>query len=281
MTSRSATRKGDRRDEAPENGSDLTVASESPVDERDHPDDIAHTFSLQDEPQAEDQPADPAPTDPAHVNTHEIIPVLEALLFVSQEPLGLERAMMVLDLPRAEVLQGFRRLQDSYETDGRGLQVVEVAGGYRLVTRADYAPWLKRLEKVKPAPKLSRSALEALAIVAYKQPIVRAEIEQIRGVETSSVLRTLLERKLVRMVGRKEVPGRPIMYGTTKYFLEHFGLRDLSELPPLREFKELGESEQAFLPVDDTFPPADDPLNGANTESSPELSPSVSATDAG
>jgi segregation and condensation protein B len=123
--------------------------------------------------------------------------------------------------------------------------------------------------------------LEALAIVAYKQPIVRAEIEQIRGVETSSVLRTLLERKLVRMVGRKEVPGRPIMYGTTKYFLEHFGLRDLSELPPLREFKELGESEQAFLPVDDTFPPADDPLNGANTESSPELSPSVSATDAG
>jgi segregation and condensation protein B len=98
---------------------------------------------------------------------------------------------------------------------------------------------------------LSRSGLESLAIIAYKQPIVRGEIEAIRGVETSGVLRTLLERKLVRIVGRKDVPGRPIMYGTTKFFLQHFGLRDLSELPPLREFKELGESEQAMLPVGD------------------------------
>src|SRR5262249_24384701 len=99
--------------------------------------------------------------------------------------------------------------------------------------------------------KLSRSALESLAIIAYKQPIVRSEIEDIRGVETSGVVRTLLERKLVRIVGRKEVPGRPIMYGTTKYFLEHFGLNDLSRLPPLREFNELGESEQAMLPMDE------------------------------
>ncbi len=107
------------------------------------------------------------------------------------------------------------------------------------------------MDKAKSAAKLSRSALESLAIIAYKQPIVRSEIEDIRGVETSGVVRTLLERKLVRIVGRKEVPGRPIMYGTTKYFLEHFGLNDLSQLPPLREFKELGESEQAKLPMDD------------------------------
>jgi segregation and condensation protein B len=89
-----------------------------------------------------------------------------------------------------------------------------------------------------------------LAIIAYKQPLVRSEIEEIRGVETSGVLRTLLERKLVRIVGRKEVPGRPIMYGTTKFFLEHFGLSDLSQLPPLREFKELGEAEQSLLPME-------------------------------
>jgi segregation and condensation protein B len=107
------------------------------------------------------------------------------------------------------------------------------------------------LGKTKTSAKLSRSGLESLAIIAYKQPIVRAEIESIRGVETSGVLRTLLERKLVRIVGRKDVPGRPIMYGTTKFFLQHFGLRDLGELPPLREFKELGESEQAMLPVGD------------------------------
>jgi segregation and condensation protein B len=122
------------------------------------------------------------------------------------------------------------------------------------VTKPDFAPWLKRLDKAKAAQKLSRSALESLAIIAYKQPLVRAEIEEIRGVETSGVLRTLLERKLVRIVGRKEVPGRPIMYGTTKFFLEHFGLQDITQLPPLREFKELGEAEQALLPMEQQEP---------------------------
>ena len=178
--------------------------------------------------------------------------ILEALVFVSQEPLSVDRLVTVLGrVSKADVVKTMRCLQEDYNQEGRGLQLVELAGGFRFVTRSDVAPWVKRLDKVKSAPKLSRSALESLAIIAYKQPIVRAEIEGIRGVETSSVLRTLLERKLVRMVGRKDVPGRPILYGTTKYFLEHFGLRDLSELPPLREFKELGESEQASLPVDD------------------------------
>ena len=118
------------------------------------------------------------------------------------------------------------------------------------MTKQEYSTWVKRLDKTKSTAKLSRSALESLAIIAYKQPIVRSEIEEIRGVETSGVVRTLLERKLVRIVGRKEVPGRPIMYGTTKYFLEHFGLNDLSQLPPLREFKELGEAEQSLLPME-------------------------------
>ncbi|HET8579451.1 MAG TPA: SMC-Scp complex subunit ScpB [Nitrospiraceae bacterium] len=178
--------------------------------------------------------------------------ILEALLFVCDEPLSVDRLVAVLGkMSKAEVIEALRRLQEDFSQEGRGLQLVELAGGFRIVTRPDVAYWVKRLDKVKSAPKLSRSALESLAIIAYKQPIVRAEIEEIRGVETSSVLRTLLERKLVRMMGRKDVPGRPILYGTTKYFLEHFGLRDLSELPPLREFKELGESEQASLPVGD------------------------------
>lgn len=184
----------------------------------------------------------------------ELKAILEALLFVSHEPLTTDRAVAVLGISRAEAVQGFRQLQQQYDREERGIQVVEIAGGFRLATRAEFAPWVKRLEKIKPAPKLSRSALETLAIVSYRQPIVRSEIESIRGVETSGVLRTLLERKLIRMVGRKEVPGRPIMYGTTKFFLEHFGLRDLSELPPLRELKDLGEAEGTFLPMEGEEP---------------------------
>lgn len=179
----------------------------------------------------------------------ELPAILEALLFVSAEPVTLDRLATTIGSPKTEIRQALERLQQELEKQERGVQIVEVAGGLQMVARSDYAPWIKRLGKTKPAPKLSRSGLETLAIIAYKQPIVRAEIEQIRGVETSGVLRTLLERKLVRIVGRKDVPGRPIMYGTTKYFLQHFGLRDLSELPPLREFKELGESEQTTLPV--------------------------------
>jgi segregation and condensation protein B len=184
---------------------------------------------------------------------HELAAVLEALLFVSAEPVPVARLATVIGtVSKAEVEQALKVLQEQLAPDSRGIQLVKLAGGYRLVTKADYAPWLKRLDKAKAAQKLSRSALESLAIIAYKQPLVRAEIEEIRGVETSGVLRTLLERKLVRIVGRKEVPGRPIMYGTTKFFLEHFGLQDLGQLPPLREFKELGEAEQALLPIEET-----------------------------
>ena len=190
--------------------------------------------------------------DPALSDMRALKGILEALLFVTAEPIPVTRFLALLGaVTKQDVDQALASLAHDYEQEGRGLQLAEVAGGYRIVTKAEFAPWLKRLEKVKSPSKLSRSALESLAIIAYKQPIVRAEVEQIRGVETSGVIRTLLERKLVRIVGRKEEPGRPIMYGTTKFFLEHFGLRDLSQLPPLREFKELGESEQAMLPIDE------------------------------
>jgi len=186
------------------------------------------------------------------IDARELKAILEAVLFVSPEPVPVARLMSILGtVSKAEVVQALGILTHDLDQDGRGIQLVQIAGGYRLVTKQEYGPWLKRMDKAKAAQKLSRSALESLAIIAYKQPLVRSEIEEIRGVETSGVLRTLCERKLVRIVGRKDVPGRPIMYGTTKFFLEHFGLQDLSQLPPLREFKELGEAEQALLPIEE------------------------------
>ncbi|MEO5956112.1 MAG: SMC-Scp complex subunit ScpB [Nitrospiraceae bacterium] len=185
------------------------------------------------------------------IDMRELKAILEAVLFVSPEPVPVARLMSILGtVSKAEVVQALDILAHDLDQEGRGIQLVQIAGGYRLATKQEYGPWLKRMDKAKAAQKLSRSALESLAIIAYKQPLVRAEIEEIRGVETSGVLRTLCERKLVRIVGRKDVPGRPIMYGTTKFFLEHFGLQDLTQLPPLREFKELGESEQALLPIE-------------------------------
>ena len=185
------------------------------------------------------------------IDARELKAILEAVLFVSPEPVPVARLLSIVGtVSKTEVIQALGILTHDLDQDGRGIQLVQVAGGYRLVTKQEYGPWLKRMDKAKAAQKLSRSALESLAIIAYKQPLVRSEIEEIRGVETSGVLRTLCERKLVRIVGRKDVPGRPIMYGTTKFFLEHFGLQDLSQLPPLREFKELGESEQALLPIE-------------------------------
>lgn len=192
---------------------------------------------------------------PIHTETIEgrdLKGILEAILFVSPEPVPVTRFMSIVGtVSKAEVVQALGILTHDLDQDGRGIQLVQIAGGYRLVTKQEYGPWLKRMDKTKAVQKLSRSAMESLAIIAYKQPLVRSEIEEIRGVETSGVLRTLCERKLVRIVGRKDVPGRPIMYGTTKFFLEHFGLQDLSQLPPLREFKELGESEQALLPIEE------------------------------
>jgi segregation and condensation protein B len=203
----------------------------------------------------ESVPPEASSADPVAVQAvadRELKAIVESLLFVSPDPLSVQRLVAVIgDVKKADIDRALRSLAEDLEQEGRGVRLAEIAGGYRLVTKQEYSAWIKRLDKTKSTAKLSRSALESLAIIAYKQPIVKSEIEEIRGVETSGVVRTLLERKLVRIVGRKEVPGRPIMYGTTKYFLEHFGLNDLSQLPPLREFKELGESDQSMLPMGD------------------------------
>ena len=170
--------------------------------------------------------------------------ILEAILFVSGEPLSVDRMLGVVEgVSRAELVGALQALQADYAVEGRGLQLVEVAGGFQIATRPDCAPWIKRLERAKEGARLSRSAMETMAIVAYKQPVVRAEIEQIRGVDSAGVLKTLLERRLIRIVGRKDAPGRPILYGTTRQFLQAFGLKDLADLPALRDIKELKDAE--------------------------------------
>ncbi len=158
--------------------------------------------------------------------------VVEALLFASDTPLEAERIRDVLELPDVgEARALVDELRARYEGAGRGLQIAEVAGGYRMVTRPELAPWLVRLARARARVRLSRPAVETLAIVAYKQPVSRPEVDLIRGVNSETVLDNLLERRLIRIGGRKEAPGRPFLYETTREFLVAFGLRDLGDLP--------------------------------------------------
>lgn len=158
--------------------------------------------------------------------------VVEALLFASDTPLEAERIREVLDLPDVhEASRLIEELRARYEASSQGLQIVEVGGGYRMVTRPEVAPWLVRLARARTRTRLSRPALEALAIVAYKQPVSRPEIDAVRGVNSEGVLDNLLERRLIRITGRKEAPGRPYLFETTREFLVAFGLRDIGDLP--------------------------------------------------
>ena len=183
--------------------------------------------------------------------SHDAVAALEALLFASDTSLEWSRIGEVLERGPDEVRQAVEALRASYDAPGRGLALVEVAGGLRLVTRPEVAPVLLRLQRLRSRSRLSRAAVETLAIIAYRQPVSRADVEQVRGVGAESVLTHLLERRLVRIVGRRPGPGRPILYGTTSHFLEHFGLRDLGELPPF----ETGESSADPEGMAATTPP--------------------------
>jgi segregation and condensation protein B len=165
-------------------------------------------------------------------------PLLEALLFGADGPLRCERLAEVLDVERGAVLVGLQALAAEYGAQGRGFYLEEVAGAYQLRTRPEYADYLRRLGRTRVF-KFSRPALETLAIIAYRQPVTRVEIEYLRGVDSGSVLKTLLDKHLVRILGRKDVPGKPSIYGTSREFLELFGLPDLAALPTLKEFSEL------------------------------------------
>ena len=166
--------------------------------------------------------------------------VVEAILFVTPEPLPLRKLAEVAGGVGPDELRGIiRELQREYE--GRGVELVQLAGGWRFFSREEYAPWAKKVLPVDAPPRLSRAALETLSIIAYRQPITRVAVEEIRGVNCDGVLRTLLDRDFITTSGREDVPGRPFRYRTTKHFLRYFGLASLAELPPLEETKAAGE----------------------------------------
>jgi len=202
--------------------------------------------------------------------------ILESLLFAAGEPVSIARLQAALDdLPRGEVQQALAAMTAEYAAHNRGLRLEEVAGGYQLRTLKEHAPYVRKLLAARP-PRLSRPLLETVAIIAYRQPITRPELEQLRGVDSGGVLETLLERRLVRIAGRKEAPGRPILYATTPEFLETFGLKDLDGLPDLKEFQEIERAvEQAQAgPVEsvETRPPdTEQSAEFANPPGNPDL----------
>jgi segregation and condensation protein B len=169
--------------------------------------------------------------------------IIESLLFVADEPLSVAKLKVVLETADTnEIKTALHSLADRYEARGGGFGLAEVAGGWQLRTRPEYHEWIKRL--LQPSPqRLSKAALETLAIVAYNQPIIRADVEHIRGVDCGGILRQLLERKLIRVLGRKEIAGRPLIYATSKLFLELFDLKDLKDLPTPREIEEMSAAD--------------------------------------
>ncbi|MFH1858354.1 MAG: SMC-Scp complex subunit ScpB [Candidatus Omnitrophota bacterium] len=175
--------------------------------------------------------------------------IIEALLFVSESPLPPEEMVALLeDYDPSEVRNAVASLKEDYANSQRSLVIQEVAGGYQMTTSPLYAPWLRKFLKKAHGERLSGPSLETLAIIAYKQPVTRQEIEFIRGVNVEGVLKALLEKGLLRVLGRKEIIGRPLLYGTSREFLEYFGLNSLEELPPIEQFVQQGEAIEASLP---------------------------------
>ena len=204
--------------------------------------------------------------------------ILESLLFAAGEPLSIARISAVLEgVPKAEIQNSIVTLGAEYSANNRGLAIEEVAGGYQLRTPKEHAQYVRRLLAARP-PRLSRPLLETVAIIAYRQPITRPEIEQLRGVDTGGVLETLLERRLVKIAGRKEAPGRPMMYATTPEVLEVFSLKDLESLPDLKEFQEIERAvEQTETgPVESIETHPEDAVSAA--EESPAIESTASET---
>lgn len=165
---------------------------------------------------------------------------LEALLFASEKPLTIEQARACLDnLDGAAVRKVIEDLKSEYEQANRGIRIIEVAGGFQMMTAANFAPFLKKLFKERHVERLSKPALETLAIIAYKQPLTRIEIELLRNVNVDGVMKSLEDKNLIRITGRKKSPGRPFVYGTTKQFLEYFGLKSLDDLPEMEDFSSI------------------------------------------
>ncbi len=171
--------------------------------------------------------------------------VIEALLFVSEKPLAVEQIKDVLDnLEAGQIRQILEELNSEYEKTNRGIRIAEVAGGFRMITPSTLAPFLKKLHRQRRKDRLSKPALETLAIIAYKQPLTKLDIESLRNVSADGVIDSLLEKGLIRITGRKKAPGRPFVFGTTRTFLEYFGLKSLDDLPKMEKFPELKPQEE-------------------------------------
>lgn len=174
--------------------------------------------------------------------------IIEALLFVTDRPLSLKDLKEIVvdlgDFNVGDLMGVIETLRKEYTDSGRSFQIVEIANAYQIRTLPEYAPWLSKLFRDESRDKLSMPALETLAIISYKQPITRAEIEAIRGVNIDGVMKALLDRDLVKITGKKDVPGHPFLFGTTKKFLTHFGLKDLTDLPQISEFREMMKAEK-------------------------------------
>lgn len=175
--------------------------------------------------------------------------VLEAIIYVTDEPLSLDQICIAVEQPRELVIAALEQLTADYERAERGLSIREIAGGFKMTTKPEHHEEVRRFVKnLNPPLKLSLPALETLAVIAYKQPITAPEIMEIRGVQGAGVLKTLLDRKLIGTAGRKQVIGKPILYKTTREFLVQFGLKDVQELPSLKEFQEIGRFDTETPP---------------------------------
>jgi segregation and condensation protein B len=165
--------------------------------------------------------------------------LIESLIFASSEPLTLKQVLKITGFKEDVITSAINQLIQEYEARGSGIRIVEVAEGYQMVTHHEFSPWIRQLRKDNHSARLSQPALETLAIIAYKQPLTRLEIDQIRGVNSEGAVKSLVEKRLIKIVGKKEAPGRPFLYGTTQDFLQYFGLKNLMDLPPLNDiFKE-------------------------------------------
>ena len=172
--------------------------------------------------------------------------ILEALIFVSSEPLEVDKILNILkNVSKKEILKELEELMNHYKEEKHGIQLIKIGGGYLFTTKPQYDKYIRQLITNKKEIRLSRAAIETLAIVAYYQPITLAEINSLRGVDSTHTLRTLLRHKLVKIVGRKNVPGRPLLYRTTKKFLIHFGLNSLNDLPSIEELEKIVEEKNS------------------------------------
>ncbi len=217
---------------------------------------------------------------PAESQDSQLKAILEAIVYITDEPLSAQQLAAALERPIDVIQRVLNELVDEYAKPEHGLSIREIAGGYKMATKAEHHEAVRAfVKKLTPPLKLSLAALETLAVIAYKQPVTTPEIMEIRGVQGASVLKTLLDRKLITESGRKKVVGQPILYKTTKEFLVQFGLKDLSELPTLKEFEELGRlsvAEPEGETVDET-PRAELPLE---PETRPDTPPEAVAEDA-